>query len=71
MYHIYNVFFFALIFDVNIFSDRKVNLRTFERSKLKIPPSLRKCQEKNGNFYTKQFLILFFGITQKLIIVDT
>jgi len=44
----------ALIFEISIFSDRKVNLvGTFGRSKLKIPSSFKKRQEKLLTDYAK------------------
>jgi len=45
------LFFFATIFDITIFSDRRVNfINNFERLSLKI---LRKRQEKKNLYFTQ------------------
>jgi len=54
----------ALIFEIGIFSDRKVNLvGTFERLKFKIPSSFRKRREKLPTNYEEPLKMEFQFLT--------
>jgi len=70
----------ASIFEISIFSDRKVNvIGTFGRSTLKILSDFGKLREKQNKRERKMIIftqnrfsthVLILGVTQKLITVD-